>query len=212
MASGQVRDAPLLQVSSAQLSRSSSQAAASSRAAPDGLSANAGLSGLTAEPTLANFASSGTTDHHTDLDAQQSSEAQPAEEGDLLAAVNAAIGGLGFGGLPDEGIASASANAASANQGMQDVFGATASGGDGLTGAAAAPAADMFFSMPVAAPARTRSSFRTGSLLGGFIAGGADAAALSNPLAGQQPDLEASGSSQAVSAFDSSANPHQVCH
>lgn len=165
--------------------------------------ANAGVSDLAAEPTLADFASSRTGYGPT----HSKQPPAPSEEG-LLAVVNTAVGDLGFAGVPSGAVAGTPADTVLGSHEMQDVVGLAELAQDHLgTSAAAAPVGDMFFSMPLAVPARTRSSFRTGSLLGGSFAGSQaqDAGGLSSLAIGIQLDAMSGGNNPAATVL-----PHQL--
>lgn len=167
-ASGQIRDMPLLQVSSAQLSRSNSHASASPKPAADAAAANVG-SGLTAEPTLANFANTDELDNSLmKHDGMQQSSPTVGGFAGLLAAVDAAVGGFGqVASANDSNIAdqSAAADFTSIINDTQDLLGASANthSSEQQPGTVAASSPGLFFSMPAAIPTRTRSNLRTSS-------------------------------------------------
>ena len=183
MASGQVRDAPLLQVSSAQLSRSSSHKTASPRPALDDYTANAGQ-GLAAEPTLANFVNPAQPDgtKASNGSVQQSGPDDESLDG-LLAAVDAAVGAIRLDTVTDGSTATAwdtDADLALVAHDIQDMLGVSASGEAAVQKSGGIAGPDMFFSMPNAAPARTRSNLRTGSMTGSSVSRAA--AALVNSM------------------------------
>lgn len=186
MGSGQVRDAPLLQVSSAQMSRSSSHKSASPRPAVDDSAVNTG-SGLTSEPTLANFANvTEAASAATDTGNVQ----QPTEGFDnisgLLAAVDA-LTGLSLTETEEKFDAdnqTAASGITSVSDSVQDLLRQST---EQLPGIAGAPGPDIFFSMPTAVPVRTRSNLRTGSMTLNTAAGGLNADASAHTATAGNP-------------------------
>ena len=185
-----MQDVPLLQVSSAKLSRSSSHASGLPRPAADALAANA-VSGLAAEPTLANFAYTDELDNAvTKHEGMQQSTPTGLGFAGLLAAVDAAVGSLGEVSSSDIDHSAnhgAAADFTSIINDAQELLGASANTqfSEQQPGTAAEPSPGLFFSMPTAIPTRTRSNLRTSSIMAGVLS--TDAALLgSGALGGSQ--------------------------